>query len=286
MAVTANYIVSYEVQDLTEVTIRDCSTFDQATPPSSINGVRFKFATVNSLASPATNVATTTAFKQYEVVSGTFSQYGITYTSGDTFYFPNSITIPNTAQVNETGYFIPTSTYLPSNSGGATFTPTQMGLSGSDLYFTDNVFQCIYELYSTKWQAGTVTVAVDTQFLVVGDNDGYITIGGETYYTGAVFNKSTNFTFANGNGTNFVVEYLTEKDDYFYTWYYSWGVWSNYFNKISTTYQLNQQVFSDFMNITARINTAAMYGQQQYGVSPQYVQSLLDQVQFNYIYLL
>jgi len=285
MAIVPNYLISYDVDNLTLVTVRDNTTFDLTTPITSIYGTRFKFATNQSLAAPTTNISDTeiSAFVEYEVASGTFTYLGRTFVTGDIFCFSQDTTIPSTVVVNETGYFIPISTYLPTNTGGVSFTPTQTGLGGSDVYFPDLAYSLTYQLYSTRYGAGSVTVASSTTFLVTGasEND-YITISGETYYVGEVFTKSTTFTFANGSGTNYVVEYENEVTDYFYTYYEAWGIFRNYVQTMATSYQVSQQVYSDFLKILSRLNQIAMYAEQNFGVSLEGVQALLDDIDTNY----
>lgn len=275
----ADLIISYDINNLTEVEFTDNSVYDVSTTLPEINAVRFRFGSVNSLNQVTTGITNTdtVAFKEYEVTSGTLNVQGRTFNIGDVFCLSQSITIPSNVIIAETGYFIPYTDYLPSDANPDTFTPSQTGLFEGDVVFTDNVFDLTYTLFKQKFAIGSITLSTPTKFIVTGTQGNYITIGSEEYYVGEVFTKSANFTFANGSGTNFIVKYETEAQIYFRTWGENWNVWVDYMNEISTSYQVSQRLLADYLKVTANIQACAMYEEQQFGVSPSYIQTLLDQ---------
>ncbi len=275
---TADLIISYDVNRLTSVSLRDNSVYDIVTIQD-VNATRFKFATAQTLSNPSKNVKIAEAFSEYIVVSGVFTYNGTTYTSGDKFCFVEEFNIPNTCVVDETGYYIPISTYIPVDSGAAVFTPTQTGFKGSQIYFPDTSFVLDYEVYTTKYNAGA-TMPIG-KYIVIGGGEVLVN-GTKTFLSGEVFSITSTQSFTNTTGTNFCVKYETSTQMYFYTNYYSFGLFEKYINKIATSYQLSQQVYSDFLQITAKLNACAMYAEQDYGVSVDGIQELLDQVNNNY----
>lgn len=281
MAITAGFIVSYNIGALAEVFVQDNSIFSNVLI-SSVNATRFKFATVNSTNAPQTDVDEVLAGYEYEVISGSFESYGRTFVAGDIFILYNNVTLPSSGvQVDQTGYYAPVTTYLPADTTPVSFLPSQTGQSNIT-YYNDEVFTCIYELYTTKSGAGSVTVSGDTQFIVIGTQGDYIEIGSEQYYVGEVFVKDATFTFSNGSGTNYVVEYDTESTGYFRTWYYNYTLWKEYFSYIATTYQQPANIIVDFNNVTARINQCAIYEEQQFGVSLAGINDLQTDINTNY----
>ena len=274
---TADLLISYNVNRLTSVSLRDNSVYDSTTIQD-VNATRFRFATAQSLNAPQQNVTIAQSFTEYLVMSGTFTRNGVIYVAGDVFVFQEDYTLPNTCVVNATGYYVPNSTYLPTDTLPATFTPTQMGLGGSVLYFPDTSFAVDYEVYTTKYAEGEA-IPTNTKVMLVGG--GTIETEGRIYTNGQVWDYATD-PFTNVTGTNYVVKLETATQMYFYTNYYSFGTWERYINKIATSSQVSQQVYSDFLQITAKLNACNMYSQQSYGVSLDGIQELLDQVNNNF----
>jgi len=161
----------------------------------------------------------------------------------------------------------------------ATFTPTQMGLGGSVLYFPDTSFAVDYEVYTTKFEQEQTLAA--GKYLVIGGGEISLEDGGN-YFSGEVFTLTDSDFFEDVTGTNYAVKLETATQMYFYTNYYSFGTWERYINKIATSSQVSQQVYSDFLQITAKLNACNMYSQQSYGVSLDGIQELLDQVNNNF----
>ncbi len=275
---TADLLISYNVNDLTTVSLRDNSIYDTVTIQN-VNATRFRFATANSLNAPTKNVTIAQAFTEYVVRSGTFTNNGVTYTTGNVFCFIANVSLPNTCVVDATGYYIPVSTYLPTDSLPATFTPTQTGLGGNVITFPDTAFVLDYEVYTTKYAEGDTIP--EQKVILIGDPNGVIETEGRQYQVGEVWTYATD-PFTNVEGTNYVVKFETNTSMYFYTNYYSFATWERYINKIATSYQVSQQVYSDFLQITAKLNACNMYAQQDYGVSVDGIQELLDQVNNNF----
>lgn len=278
---TPSFLTTYNLPDLTYVRIYDNSVFDITTPQSSINATRLMFATVNSVNQINTNVKDLIAFKEYIVTAGSAIINGVTYGVGDLIYLALNTTIGDEATVSETGYYGIRSTYLP-NGSYVQYSPSQMIYGVTSLTFPDNVITLRYELYQDEFAAGSVTVSAETQFIVKGTQNDFITIGSETYYVGEVFTRNSNFTFANGQGTNFVVAFTASTTSAFRTWYQNWKLWEEYVNKIATSYQLSQSFLADFNAITARIQQEGMFENQSFSVSLQGVQDLMEEVLQNY----
>jgi hypothetical protein len=276
---TADLLISYNVNRLSTVSMRDNSVYDLTTTIQDINGTRFRFATATSLAAPSQNVTIAQAFFEYIVVSGTFTYNGTAYVAGDVFCFVSTFPLPNTCIVAATGYYVPVSTYLPTDATPASFTPTQTGLGGNVIYFPDTSFVVDYELYSTKYAQNATLPA--GRYLVIGG--GTILFNGvSTFSTGELLTAVGGETFTDTTGQNYVVKYETNTPMYFYTNYYSFALWERYTNYIATSYQVSQQTYSDFLQITSKLNACNMYAQQNFGVSLNGIQELLDQVNNNF----
>jgi len=279
----ASFFASYQLPSLSQVRIYDNSVFDDLTPYD-INATRLLFSTVNSRNNANTQVTEIIAFKEYIVTFGVIFVNGRTFVTGDTIYMANNASISSRSsnyKVAETGFYGIRSTYLPTESY-VSYTPGQMLYGENGLYFTDNVVTLKYELYSTKYSAGVVSVSEETQFIVTGNQGNSITISGQTFYVGEVFKKTANFTFSNASGTNYVVKFEASTEKNFRTWYYNWILWSNYFNTISTSYQVSQSFLADFLAVTARINQCDLYDYQNFNTSLQSVQDLMNDVNSNY----
>ncbi len=275
---TADLLISYNVNRLTSVSLRDNSVYDSTTIQD-VNATRFRFAAAQSLNAPQQNVTIAQSFTEYLVMSGTFTRNEVIYVAGDVFVFQENYTLPTTCVVNATGYYVPNSTYLPTDALPATFTPTQMGLGGNVIYFPDTAFAIDYEVYTTKYLQEELIPS--GKYLVIGGGEINLEQGGN-YFSGEVFTLTDSDFFTNITEINYVVKLETATQMYFYTNYYSFGTWERYINKIATSYQVSQEVYSDFLQITAKLNACNMYAEQSYGVSLNGIQELLDQVNNNF----
>lgn len=280
----ASCFFTYNIANLSQVRVYDNSIYDTLTPYD-INATRILFSTVNTRNNIDEDVTELIAFKEYIVTSGSTMINRMPYSVGDIIYLANDTTPTGTFTIAETGYYGIRSTYLPVEPYVA-YTPSQMIYGQTGLYYPDNVITCRYELFSTKYEPGSITVSGDTTFIVIGDQGGLIRLGNHifapTFYVGEVFTVDYNFDFENLTGDNQIVQFEAETEKNFRTWYQNWTLWSSYFNTISTSYQVSQSFLASFLGATARINQCAMYENQDFNTSLQSVQDLMNDVNDNY----
>jgi len=239
----ASFFAAYDLPNLSQVRIYDNSIYG-TTSPYDVNATRLMFSTVNTRNQINEDVTDLIAFKEYIVTSGFVVINRVQYDIGNKIYLANDSTPSGTFKIAETGYYGIRSTFLPTDSYAA-YTPSQMIYGQTGLFYPDNVITCRYEMYNTKYQEGeTITISEPTQFIVIGTQGDSIGISVSTYYVGEVFTKIAPFGFLNLTGTNYVVKLESETEKNFRTWYENWTLWSQYFNTISTSYQVSQSFFS------------------------------------------
>jgi hypothetical protein len=202
-----------------------------------INAVRFLFSTYNSVLNTS-EVGSLTQSYEYIVISGSFVMDGITYSEGDIFVARQNFTLPTTGvSVWNTGYYSTYNEYLPSNVDYFEFYPSDLGESGTII--ADNARTVRYEVYNTEYSAGTIAAGT---YIVKGTQGEFIVIGGEDYYVGQVFTKSTSFTFT---GTPNIVKQLSLGSFDFWTNGNSSVIYQNYINSLSDGTLNASQDFKD-----------------------------------------
>lgn len=278
---TPDFTIAYEIANLKNVLIYDTSVFDSSTLIQDVQSVRMLFATVNSVNTAQKNVTSLIAYKQYVVTSGSISINGHSYVNGDYIYLVNDIVISGNVSIDETGYYATIVNWIPSTGTFVSFTPSQLIYGCTDAIFPDNVFTMNYELYGVKIIAAT-SLTNTTQYIVNGSQENSILLNGSTYYVGEIFTTVNTNAFTNVTGTNFVCPLINISTGYFRTWYHNWIIWSQYINTISTNYQLSEQTEANFLAITARINQCDLYESQQFGVSLNGIQDLINNVNTQY----
>lgn len=265
-------IISYDLGALETVTINDATT----PVPSSVNGVRILFSTVNSRADIATDVDTLEAWYEYEVVSGSTTINGTTYSTGDLILLANDTTPTGTFQIDETGrYGQYISDVLPTSPDGWSFTPTQTGRQPLDSsYFADEIFTIDYEQYTTIYNAGDTLVS--GVYLVVGTEGATVVVGGSrTYYVGEVFESNGSETFT---GTPTCVKYDSEGQFSFATKYESNQVWGNYLGAKAQAVNPDEQLDGNLLSVASLLGGVEQAELTDQGIGLVNLQNGLDQI--------
>ena len=245
---TPSLIVSYDENILTSVEL-----WDSTDNISGIKAVRIMFGTVNSV-NDAQTTSDLEAWREYTADQSTTIN-GVTYATGDKIYLANATTITGTA--TETGFYGERVTWLPSDGGYVSFSPTQTGDKGNNLIFRDSVFTVNYEVYTTQYAAGTIAAGT---YIVKGTAGQYITIGSETYYVGEVFTKGTSFTFT---GTPDICEYAATGTIYFVTTAQAFDVLQSYIVSMAANMNNNAAIMNNMLDVLARYNTTDLSANQQ-----------------------
>lgn len=287
MAFEIDNIVSYDLSTLKVIDLYDSSNYSASTVPiSSIQSVRYLFATVNSINNKATRVLNLQLGKQYTITgTGSIVIDTKTFNAGDTFILEVDTTVsyPTTMSIDETGYFSPVTNFLPSVDPFVQFTPSQCG-QATNLIFDDSIFTCTMELYNTTNSAGLVVVSTTTQFIVRGSAGGTITISGVTYRIGEVFTKSTNFTFANATGTNTVCAFLQNGTFYFMTYYYANIVYEKYVRYICGN-SCDPNLECNFLSVYTLLHANIINLEKNIAVDLQAMQNNLIQINTNFNFI-
>lgn len=275
MSITPNAIIAYEVSNLQEISILDCSTITSSSNIGDINGIRMIFSTVNSV-SDAQSVTTCQAWFEYEVLTGTAVANGISYSAGDLMLFANDTTPTGTFTMQETGrYSQYISDVLPISGTEYAFTPTMTGRTAvNTYYFQDEVFILDYEQYDTLYYAGD-TLAAAT-YLCVGTQGDYIVIDGtKTIYVGETYTSLGSETFT---GTSNLVEYSSEVQIVFSTLYQSFIVYQAYLNAKSVSTAPDWQLDSNLLAVGSLYATLDVACETTMGISTTNLQINIDRI--------
>lgn len=242
---------------------------------NSINAVRFLFSTYNSTLNTS-EVGDLIQNYEYIVISGSFVMDGITYSEGDIFVARQNFTLPTTGvSVWNTGYYSSYNQYLPRSVDYFEFYPSDLGESGTTLI--DSARTVRYEVYNTEYGQGTIAAGT---YIVKGVQGEFIVIGGEDYYVGQVFTKTTSFTFT---GTPTIVKQLAVGSFDFWTNGNSSVIYQNYINSLSNGTLNASQDFKDNF-ISTHTNYSLPYIQSETASSYDFseVQASLDVI-VNYL---
>ena len=204
-----------------------------------------------------------------------------TYSAGDVFIplVDATPSIPSTLSVDETGWYGVVTDYLPSVNKRVTFTPTQMGDGSSSLVCLDTIREVKYEIYTNQKEAGTLIYAPHPiQFIVKGGVDGKVVIDGITYRVGEVFTKSTNFTFTNLVGINYVCQYYDSNTKPFMTYHYANLVYEEYIDVVSVQTEYNQYLVGNFLKVHTLLNANLINIEKAIGLDLSNMQNNLDTI--------
>jgi hypothetical protein len=277
-------IVSYNLDDLSTIRVYDTSDYGTPNPDvTDVNATRFVFSSVNSQASRLTNVKNLKANVEYQFVgSGSMTIDDKTFNAGDKFIFRVDVSVnpPSGLQIDETGYYSPVTSYLPT-SDYEEFVPSQVGIP-NELYFPDNVFTCIYDVYTTEYLQGAPFN--DGTYIVVGGGRVRIDDDGFEYNSGEVFNVSasvgTTF-FDDVTGTNKVVKLEGSTTFYFMTYKYAYQVYEKYINAIATG-QCGTGLQANFVQVHALLHSNIINFEKGISVDLDAMQNTLDIINSNY----
>jgi hypothetical protein len=269
----ADIIVSYNLDDLSEIYFTDSSDI----APLSVNATRFVFSSVYGEANALQDVTDLKANVEYELVgTGSMTIDGKVFSAGDKFILRVDVTVtpPSTIKINETGYYSPVTSYLPTNDR-LTLVPSQMGL-GSNTVFPDYVFTGIYEVYTTKYAAQVSLPA--GQYIVTGNGTiSFDGIGG-TYRVGEVVTLSApNDFFDNLTGTNFVCKLDSSVTYYFQTYKYAYETYERYVEALAKG-QCGTNLQANFLKVYNLLHTNILNFEKGISVDLQAMQDNLDTI--------
>ncbi len=275
-------IVSYNLDDLSTIRVYDTSDYGTPNPDvTDVNATRFVFSSVNSQASRLTNVKNLKANVEYQFVgSGSMTIDGKIFNAGDKFIFRVDVSVnpPSGLQIDETGYYSPVTSYLPT-SDYEEFVPSQVGIP-NELYFPDNVFTCIYDVYTTEYLAGQ-TLAEGFYYIVTGGGVIEYSENDFTYNSGEVFFCSEANSFINVTGTNKVVKLEGSTTFYFMTYKYAYQVYEKYINAIATG-QCGTGLQANFVQVHALLHSNIINFEKGISVDLDAMQNTLDIINSNY----
>jgi hypothetical protein len=268
-----DFSIAYDIETLDQVYL-----FDTTTPIVTVGAVRFLFGTYDSISSTE-SVSTLKAWREYKLSQNTTIN-GKAYLSGDTVLFAKDQKLTGTNKAVETGYYGERTTWIPSAVYPAAFSPSQTGYTTSDTYFADLAFSVRYETYGAEINPGTVNPGGTKTYYVRGLADNSITIGAETYYAGETFTKSSPFTFANGTGVNTICQFIDSVEHSFATKKNAYNVLQTYIESIADPAVVtnSQRLQYDFLTVNALFQTINMMEDQDYDVSLEEVQTVLNNI--------
>jgi hypothetical protein len=222
-------IISYDKNTNETISVSDST--DYATLGvniSAINGIRYLFATYNSILN-ATTVASLLANTEYIVVSGTLTIQIDTFTQDN--YYEGQSFVPyanldisgQSCVVKQTGYYCLPNLTIPSVQITSVYTPSQIG--EADTYFQDNFRYVRYEIFDKldganenglHFVQGTKGDYIENSngeryyvgqvyTVVVGDNDGYSAVGNA--YPVKYLDTSTSAVWTDANATDIIKGY-------------------------------------------------------------------------------
>lgn len=205
-------IISYDKNTNETVSVADSTDYTTlGVSISSINGIRYLFATYNSILN-ATTVASLLANTEYTVVSGSFALNGTTYVANDVFVAHADFILPTSGVVvKTTGYYCLPNLTIPSVQITNVYTPSTIG--EADTYFQDNFRYVRYDIFNTVYNEGDILP--DGVYFVQGvQGDSILVDSTYTYYVGQTFTAVNNPQFV---GTSTVVAFLDTSTSAFWT---------------------------------------------------------------------
>jgi hypothetical protein len=242
---------------------------------SDINAVRYLFATYSSILNKSA-VAKVLANYEYVVTSGSFVLNGTTYTDGDVFMPYEDFTLPTTGvTVEQTGYYSPLITTIPSANVDTSFTPSQVGENST--YFQDNFRKVRYEIYKTVILAGGAVG--NSTYKVQGTQNASITLSsGQKYYVGQVFAPSGVVSFT-ASGNAYAVEYFDTGSFDFWTDYNAIQVYKTYQIALANSnYNLSEDFRANFIKTVSQLGMPYVYSNTGETYSEEEIQNALDYI--------
>jgi hypothetical protein len=274
MAIAADLIISYDVQDLQTISILDASVCTAPDNIASINGVRLLFSTVNSVAQ-ASQAETCLAWYEYEVLTGTAIANGVSYAVGSTMLFAADTTPSGTFTMQTSGrYSQYISDTLPSSGNFYTFTPSQIGRETLDgLYFQDEIVTVDYEIYTT---IETSTISTAGTYLCVGtDGDSVLIDSAKTIYVGETFVATGGESFS--GAPTMVLQYDSTSAS-FATKYESFLIYESYLEAKSQAVAPNEKLDSNLLAVAALYASTDIAADTTSGIGLTQLQDNLNKI--------
>lgn len=127
-------------------------------------------------------------------VTGASLTFGTkTLTAGSTYILFSGGTPTGSGEMTTTGRYCSVTDFLPTDVAGDEITPSLAGIDST--IFPDSVYSLQYEIYTTEYSAGAVTVSGSTKFIVRGDPGDTATVSGVVYAVGEIITSAVNFSF-------------------------------------------------------------------------------------------
>jgi len=265
-----DFSVAYDIETLNSIFI-----YNTGDSTENIDAVRVLFATYDSLVDTA-STQTLKKWTEYTLSQSTTIN-GTSYSSGAVVTFANDIVLTGSNKAVPTGYYGERTTWDPSFSDPLAVAPSQTGYTTSDTSFADLAFAVKYEAYGAKVYSGTIAAGT---YYVSGNEGNYITISGSTYYAGEIFTRATSFIFTNTLGTNAVCKLIGSSTGYFATKKNAYEVLQSYIETIADPANVtnSQKLQSDFLTVNALFESINMMEDQDYDVSIEEVQTILNNI--------
>lgn len=267
-----DFSIAYDIETLEQVFI-----FDTSDTTPTVGAVRILFGTYDSITAPAT-VSSMKAWREYTLSQATTIN-GRSYASGATVLLANDFNLTGTTRAVETGYYGERITWVPASVDPAAFSPSQTGYTTSDTYFADLAFSVRYELYGAEVSASLTPSAAGTYY-VKGLEGDYIVTSFGNFYAGEIFTATTSFTFTNGTGTNTICPFIDSTEGSFATKKNAYNVLQTYIESIAdpATVTNSQRLQADFLTVNALFQMINMMEDQDYNVSLEEVQTVLNNI--------
>ena len=278
MAKTLDLIISYDVVNLTELSVLDTTLCTSPDTISQVNGVRLLFQTVNSVANTA-EATVCEAWFEYEVLSGTAIANGQSYPTGSTMLFANDTTPTGTFTMQTTGrYGQYVSNQLPAQGLPYTFTPSQTGREAFDsIYFKDEVFSLEYYQYEDVYISGSTLVA--GEYLVVGSLGSPVQIGSSLFYVGETFTAVGGEVMS---GSANAVLFSNNAQFSFATQNQSFNVYQSYLRAMSEGVMPNEPLQANLLQVAGLYASPTIAAQTTSGISLNQLQLNLDRINLYY----
>lgn len=273
-------IISYDKNTNETISVADSTDYTTlGVNISAINGIRYLFATYNSILNAST-VSSLLANTEYTVVSGSFILNGNTYVINDIFVAHADFILPTSGvSVKATGYYCLPNLTIPSVQITSIYTPSTIGEANT--YFQDN-FRCIrYDIFNTRINSGNPLS--DGVYLVQGTLGSYITVNSiSKYYVGQTFTgvASDNFTIS---GTAYVVAFLDTSTSAFWTDANATDVIKGYNDSLANgTYNVSEDFRANYIKAVTCLSmpyiqsfTSATYSASDIQNNLDYINSVL-----------
>jgi hypothetical protein len=274
-------IITYNINDLQQVSVYDGTEFTSPATINDIKGVRFLFETVNSNLN--TELATTCeAWREYEVISGTAVANGVSYAAGSKMLFANDTTPTGTFTMKTTGrYGQYVSNILPSNMNGWSFTPSQTGRDAfNTLYFNDEIFTINAYYYDTKVTNGGNLISGRNYLAVniLGEDVAITVAGTKAIYVGEVYTATSSEAIVTPDANTFMVEFLEEGQFSFATLFQSFVVWRAYLVAKATAIPPSEILDSNLLSVASLIASPQIAAQTTEGIDLQGLQDNIDRI--------